>query len=71
MCGIAGYTHTDRPFDRALIRRITGYIKHRGPDQEGAYVSGRISLGAARLKIIDLEGGEQPMLSEDGQTVLV
>jgi asparagine synthase (glutamine-hydrolysing) len=71
VCGIAGYTHTDRPFDRALIRRITGLIKHRGPDQEGAYVSGRISLGATRLKIIDLEGGEQPMLSEDGQTVLV
>src|SRR6185503_8558129 len=46
-------------------------MRHRGPDQEGVYVSGGISLGAVRLKIIDLEGGEQPMLSEDGQTVVV
>jgi asparagine synthase (glutamine-hydrolysing) len=46
-------------------------MRHRSPDQEGVYVSGGISLGAVRLKIIDLKGGEQPMLSEDGQTVLV
>ena len=71
MCGIAGYTHAHRPSDRTLIHQITCLMRHRGPDQEGVYVSGGISLGAVRLKIIDLEGGEQPMLSEDGQAVLV
>jgi len=45
-------------------------MRHRGPDQEGVFDSGRISLGVVRLKIIDLKGGEQPMFSQDGQTVL-
>ena len=71
MCGIAGYTHTARRSDAALIRRLTGALRHRGPDQEGVYVSDSISLGAVRLKIIDLEDGEQPMADDDHQTVLV
>ena len=70
VCGIAGYTHSTRPVDQTLIRRITQLIQHRGPDQDGAYVSDQISMGAVRLKIIDLEGGQQPMRSEDGQTIL-
>ncbi len=70
MCGIAGFTHIGRPGDRGLIRRITGLLRHRGPDQEGTYVSEGISLGAVRLRIIDLDGGQQPMSSGDGQTVL-
>jgi len=44
---------------------------HRGPDQQGFYQSESASLGAVRLRIIDLEGGDQPMKSDDGQTVLV
>jgi asparagine synthase (glutamine-hydrolysing) len=71
VCGIAGYTHLDRPADRARISRITHLLRHRGPDEEGIYVSDQVSLGAVRLKIIDLAGGQQPMASEDGQTVLV
>jgi len=46
-------------------------IRHRGPDQDGTYLSDQVSMGAVRLKIIDLEGGQQPMQSEDGQTILV
>jgi asparagine synthase (glutamine-hydrolysing) len=46
-------------------------IVHRGPDQQGVWESAHVSLGAVRLKIIDLEHGEQPMLSDDGETVLV
>jgi asparagine synthase (glutamine-hydrolysing) len=49
---------------------MTRLIHHRGPDQDGTYVSDQISLGAVRLKIIDLEGGQQPMQSEKGQTIL-
>jgi asparagine synthase (glutamine-hydrolysing) len=71
VCGIAGYTHTNRPCNQTVIHQITRLLEHRGPDQEGVYVSDGISLGAVRLKIIDLNGGAQPMLSEGGQTVLV
>jgi asparagine synthase (glutamine-hydrolysing) len=71
VCGIAGYTHANRCLDEDLIRSITNLIRHRGPDQQGIYLSEGISLGAVRLKIIDLDGGNQPMQSEDGRTVLV
>jgi asparagine synthase (glutamine-hydrolysing) len=71
VCGIAGYTHKNRVTDTRVIRRIIDSIAHRGPDQNGVYESRNVSLGAVRLKIIDLEGGEQPMSSEDGDTVIV
>jgi asparagine synthase (glutamine-hydrolysing) len=71
LCGIAGYTHYQRRVDAARIRRATYALTHRGPDQQGFYESESISLGAVRLRIIDLEGGDQPMQSEDGTTVLV
>jgi asparagine synthase (glutamine-hydrolysing) len=54
-----------------LIRRATSALIHRGPDQQGVYETGNVSLGAVRLTIIDLVAGEQPMRSEDGDTVLV
>ncbi len=44
---------------------------HRGPDQQGVYESDSISLGVVRLRIIDLEGGDQPIRSADGDTVIV
>jgi asparagine synthase (glutamine-hydrolysing) len=71
VCGIAGYTHLNRRNDEGLIRRITQLLRHRGPDQQGVYVSQAISLGAVRLKIIDLDGGSQPIRSADGQAILV
>ena len=43
---------------------------HRGPDQQGVFETGVISLGAARLKIIDLHGGDQPIVSEDAAHVI-
>ena len=43
---------------------------HRGPDQQGVFQSDIVSLGAARLKIIDLASGEQPFASENGDTVI-
>jgi len=44
---------------------------HRGPNQQGVFESGAVSLGAARLKIIDLEGGDQPVIDDSGDTVIV
>src|SRR5262249_32464506 len=46
-------------------------LVHRGPDQQGVYESPDVSLGAVRLAIIDLKGGDQPLISDDGDTVLV
>jgi asparagine synthase (glutamine-hydrolysing) len=71
LCGIAGFTHSNRAPDPALIRESTRCITHRGPDQQGVFESRTASLGAVRLKIIDLEGGEQPMRSDDGDTIIV
>jgi asparagine synthase (glutamine-hydrolysing) len=58
-------------FDRARIREATDSLIHRGPDQQGTHQSEQVSLGAVRLKIIDLKAGDQPMVSDDGNTVLV
>ena len=71
MCGITGYTHRDGVFAHERIREATDSLIHRGPDQQGTYESESISLGAVRLKIIDLQTGGQPMISDDGDTVLV
>ena len=71
MCGITGFTHRNGAFDPSRIRASTDALIHRGPDQQGTYESAQVSLGAVRLKIIDLQAGDQPMISEDGNTVLV
>ena len=46
-------------------------IVHRGPDQDDYYVDSDVSLGFRRLSIIDLDGGSQPILNEDGTKVIV
>jgi asparagine synthase (glutamine-hydrolysing) len=71
MCGIAGFTHENRPVHSHLIERAVSSLVHRGPDQQGVHESRHVSLGAVRLSIIDLGAGDQPMRSEDGDTVLV
>ncbi|MEO7650294.1 MAG: asparagine synthase (glutamine-hydrolyzing) [Bryobacteraceae bacterium] len=71
MCGIAGFTHKKRAVDPHVIRRIAGSLEHRGPDQHGVYEAADISMAAVRLKIIDLGGGDQPILSADRDTVVV
>jgi asparagine synthase (glutamine-hydrolysing) len=68
MCGIAGYCsiHDTGLPAPAVLQRMVGAIRHRGPDGEGIHVAQRASLGHARLSIIDLEGGRQPLSNEDG-----
>jgi asparagine synthase (glutamine-hydrolysing) len=70
MCGIAGFTHRNSTSGRRLIERVTASLFHRGPNQQDCYVTPEICLGAVRLKIIDLAGGDQPMISPDGDTVV-
>ena len=53
------------------IHDAVATLIHRGPDQQGIYQSKAISLGATRLKIIDLDSGDQPIVAEDGDTVIV
>ena len=71
MCGIAGFTHAGRAAAPERIRNAIATLRHRGPNQQGVFESESVSLGAARLKIIDIDGGDQPIVSEDGDTVIV
>jgi asparagine synthase (glutamine-hydrolysing) len=71
LCGIAGFTHAYRAAPPGRIQEAIASIIHRGPNQQGVFESEAISLGAARLKIIDIEGGDQPIISENGDTVIV
>ncbi|HWZ98409.1 MAG TPA: asparagine synthase (glutamine-hydrolyzing) [Candidatus Dormibacteraeota bacterium] len=71
MCGITGFTHRHSAGVAERIGLATDALRHRGPDQSDTYRSERIALGAVRLKIIDLHGGDQPFFSDDLNTVLV
>ena len=67
MCGIAGLYDSKgsaEPLDES-IRRMTDALTHRGPDDSGYHLEGRMALGHRRLSIIDLEGGHQPIFNED------
>ena len=54
-----------------LLERMVGSIHHRGPDDRGIYLSNDLGLGHARLSIVDLAGGLQPMCNEDGSVWVV
>lgn len=51
--------------DVSLHRRMGDITRHRGPDDEGSYVSGGVLLGMRRLSVIDVAGGHQPIANED------
>lgn len=71
MCGIAGYTHARGAGVPGRMQKAIASLVHRGPDQQGVFESETVSLGGARLKIIDIAGGDQPIISDDGDTVIV
>lgn len=73
MCGFVGFLNhePDTGTNTAVIRQMAERIRHRGPDQDDYFVDNDISLGFRRLSIIDLAGGSQPILNEDGSMVLV
>ena len=66
MCGIAGFVSLTPPSaPETVLHRMTGAIRHRGPDESGSRVSPPAFLGHRRLSIIDLATGQQPMTNED------
>jgi len=71
MCGIVGYAGHD--ISDAALQRAIGTLHHRGPDGSGQFVdrTAKVGLGHARLSIIDVQGGAQPLSSEEGDLVLV
>jgi asparagine synthase (glutamine-hydrolysing) len=70
LCGVAGFTKLNFSPGPERIRSSVASIIHRGPDQQGVFESPYIALGAARLKILDLDSGDQPIFSESGDTVI-
>ncbi len=71
MCGIAGFTTKNWCPNPERICAATDTLFHRGPDQQGVFRSDCCSLGATRLKIIDLAAGDQPIFSDDRDSVIV
>lgn len=75
MCGFAGIfslnSRSVTPPSQALLRTMAQQIIHRGPDEEGIYAAEGFGCAHRRLSIIDLSSGQQPMLSQDQNVVLV
>jgi asparagine synthase (glutamine-hydrolysing) len=73
MCGIAGIIARGPLSIEAPYRlmRMSERLIHRGPDGQGSFYDGPVALAMRRLSIIDIEGGGQPIFSEDGTVVLV
>lgn len=70
MCGFVGFLGGVQQPD-AVLHAMTDAIAHRGPDDADYYQDEEISMGFRRLSIIDLDGGRQPILNEDGSKALL
>jgi len=73
MCGIVGIVDWSgkHPPDQSLLRRMLGVIRHRGPDEFGLYLDRMAGIGCARLSIVDLSTGQQPIANADGSLWIV
>ena len=71
MCGILGYSHVAKCLPAGVLTSALEALVHRGPDHQGSFCSEQISMGATRLRILDLEGGDQPLFSPDRDVVIV
>lgn len=74
MCGIYGYwDRARRPLGQEALVRMAEQLAHRGPDDEGLrHQPGRgVAVGNKRLSIIDIAGGHQPFISDDGAIAVV
>ncbi|MBW2651733.1 MAG: asparagine synthase (glutamine-hydrolyzing) [Deltaproteobacteria bacterium] len=71
MCGKV-YHALDKKVNKALIKKMSSVLNHRGPDDEGVYIKNNVGLAHKRLSIIDLtSAGHQPMSNEDGSIWIV
>src|SRR6202007_1053297 len=65
MCGICGIVGIESSAtSEAVVRRMMASMIHRGPDEEGILISPPVAVGMRRLRIVDLEGGSQPLFNE-------
>jgi asparagine synthase (glutamine-hydrolysing) len=72
MCGIFGYYHRDgHSLESDVLAAMGEAIRHRGPDDRGVYATKGMAIGNQRLSIIDLQGGHQPFVSDDGRIIVV
>ncbi len=73
MCGITGILNLSNqaPIEEHSLRQMLAMIRHRGPDGFGLYLDDHAGLGSARLSIIDLSTGDQPISNEDGNLWIV
>src|SRR5215813_9484589 len=73
MCGIVGILSRREVISAGRLQHATRSLFHRGPDGQRHWIcdDGRVGLGHARLSIIDLETGSQPIASEDGRSQIV
>lgn len=69
MCGIAGFV--SQSLELHDLRLMLANLAHRGPDGFGTYRDSHAALGSTRLAIVDLEGGNQPVFSAEGDVALV
>src|ERR1700757_3254361 len=67
MCGIVAVFSRETPIADGLLEKATKSLHHRGPDGQRCWISPdqRVGLGHARLSIIDLTTGDQPIANED------
>ena len=70
MCGIAALVTRSPPPDGRVVDRMVAALRHRGPDRQSSWHAGRCTLGSARLGVVDLAGGHQPMPSAGGRTAV-
>lgn len=71
MCGIAGiWSIKPEKLEREPFKKALGLMQHRGPDQAGLHQANHLLMGAQRLKVIDLELGDQPIYDEQGYSLV-
>jgi asparagine synthase (glutamine-hydrolysing) len=71
MCGIAGLVLKGRSVQAGMLQPMIERLGHRGPDGHGVFTEGGFGLAHTRLSIIDLSGGGQPILADDGKLAVV
>ncbi|MCV5942715.1 asparagine synthetase B, partial [Escherichia coli] len=75
MCGIAGIVSLNelgpRPGKLETVTQMCEILSHRGPDDQGIYDSESVTLGMRRLAVIDINSGQQPMISSNKEAVIV
>src|SRR2546421_9108995 len=71
MCGIVGKVSVEGVVDGELVASMCEVIRHRGPDSQGVFADEGVGLGVQRLRVIDLDTGDQPIYNEDRSVVVV